>query len=116
MLGKEARCRYIYIYNHNYYNVFIYIANPPFFHVSENDVSFVSSVSPFAGNLLRSFHIPGDTFFADTPNFPSKTPQNRFKPFRGILYHPNPRNALKSALKRKIKIQRILSQKSHRFC
>ena len=45
----------------------------------------------------------------DTPNFPSKSPQNRFKPFRGILYHPNPRNALRSALKRKIKIQRILS-------
>ena len=35
-----------------------------------------------------------------TPYFPSKSPQNRFKPLRGILHHPEGRNALRRPLKR----------------
>ena len=34
-----------------------------------------------------------------SPNFPSKTLQNRLKPLRGILYHPRQRNALRTPLK-----------------
>ena len=52
---------------------------------------------------------PINTFPTDTPNFPSRTPQNSFKPLRGILHHPRPRNALRSALKHDFKILWILS-------
>jgi hypothetical protein len=66
--------------------------------------------TPETLNILRLAFSLGTATERDTLNFPPKSPQNRLKPFRGILHHPNPRNAPRSALKRKSKIQRILSQ------
>ena len=61
--------------------------------------SVTHSCSPLQGFLLGE--VPrqprGNKLFTDTPNFPSKLPQNRFKPLRGILHHPDPRNALRTA-------------------
>ena len=45
----------------------------------------------------------------DTLKNPSNLPQNRFSPLGWIVVPPEPRNALRRALKREIKIRRILT-------
>ena len=64
-----------------------------------NSVIFIHSFPPLQGFLLGE--VPrqprGNKLSTDTLNSPSKLPQNRFKPLRGILHHPDPRNALRTA-------------------
>ena len=77
-------------------------------HIPDLGDRFDSGHCPDSGPRRDFATLGQHTESTDTPNFPSRMPQNRFKPLRGIIASPGAEKRAQNALKREIKIQRIL--------